>query len=125
MDAEDTGNQISVPVGPEVLGGLFDVVGNSLSDSKKEVFKALAHSQSLAKLRRPGHKTEVFQTGIKVVDLIAPFIKVEKSGFFGGAGVGKTVFLQELIRMCRGIGRSFCVCRRWRENREGNDLHRE
>ena len=98
MKVTDTGAPISVPVGKEVLGRLLNVLGDTV-DGKKEI---------VTKSRLPIHrdppefdelnvKTEVFETGIKVVDLIAPFVKGGKVGLFGGAGVGKTVLIQELI----------------------------
>jgi len=126
MEADDTGSQISVPVGPEVLGGLFDVVGNSLSDNKKKFSKHWPIHRPSPSFADQATKTEVFQTGIKVVDLIAPFIKGGKVGLFGGAGVGKTVFLQELIRnVAEESGGVSVFAGVGERTREGNDLHRE
>ena len=98
MEARNTGKPISVPVGKETLGRLFNVLGEPI-DEKGEV---------KAKMTSPIHKpapsfeeqdtsTEIFETGIKVVDLIAPYSKGGKIGLFGGAGVGKTVLIMELI----------------------------
>jgi len=122
---EDTGKMIEVPVGPEVLGNLFDVCGNVLEG--KATFKKHwpIHRPSPA-FTEQATKTEVFETGIKVVDLIAPFIKGGKVGLFGGAGVGKTVFLQELIRnVAEESGGVSVFAGVGERTREGNDLHRE
>jgi len=132
LDVEDTGEQISVPVGPEVLGNLFNVLGQPLNENSKFEIR-----NSKFKKRWPIHrsspafteqatKTEVFETGIKVVDLIAPFIKGGKIGLFGGAGVGKTVFLQELIRNTAEESGGVSVFAGVGERtREGNDLYRD
>ncbi|MBI2444454.1 MAG: F0F1 ATP synthase subunit beta [Candidatus Magasanikbacteria bacterium] len=118
---------ISVPVGPETLGRMFNVVGDSI-DGKGE-----AKTKKKYPIHRPAPefiqqstKSEVLETGIKVIDLICPFLKGGKVGLFGGAGVGKTVIIQELIRniaqehggysMFAGVGE---------RSREGNDLYRE
>jgi F-type H+-transporting ATPase subunit beta len=131
MEVEDTGEQISVPVGQEVLGNLFNVVGEPLNPSagsgQAKRFKKRwpIHRQSPAFVEQ-ATKTEVFETGIKVVDLIAPFIKGGKVGLFGGAGVGKTVFLQELIRnVAEESGGVSVFAGVGERTREGNDLHRE
>lgn len=135
MDVEDIGEQITVPVGPEVLGGLFDVCGNLLSEKANpstgsgsaKKFKTFwsIHRQS-PPLTEQTTKTEVFETGIKVVDLIAPFIKGGKIGLFGGAGVGKTVFLQELIRnVAEESGGVSVFAGVGERTREGNDLYKE
>lgn len=126
MDVEDTGEMVEVPVGQEVLGELFNVIGEPL-EGKARVFK------KRWPIHRPAPpfvdqatKTEVFETGIKVVDLIAPFIRGGKVGLFGGAGVGKTVFLQELIRnVAEESGGVSVFAGVGERTREGNDLHRE
>ena len=126
-EVEDTENQILVPVGPEVLGNIFNVVGESLEKDKKLKFKKYwpIHRASPV-FTDQATKTEVFETGIKVVDLIAPFIKGGKVGLFGGAGVGKTVFLQELIRnVAEESGGVSVFAGVGERTREGNDLHRE
>ena len=94
----DTGNPISVPVGKAALGRMMNVVGEPI-DGKGEIT-----SEELYPIHKPAPtfqdqstKTEVFETGIKVIDLLAPFLKGGKIGLFGGAGVGKTVLLMELI----------------------------
>ncbi|MEO0156145.1 MAG: F0F1 ATP synthase subunit beta [candidate division WOR-3 bacterium] len=127
MEVIDLGEPITVPVGPETLGRLFNVLGEPI-DEKGPVD---------GKLRRPVHckppafkeqstKVEILETGIKVIDLIAPIMKGGKVGLFGGAGVGKTVVVMELIRniaiehggvsVFAGIGE---------RTREGNDLYTE
>ncbi len=121
----DTEDQILVPVGPEVLGHIFDVCGNLLEG--KATFKKHwpIHRPSPAFVDQ-ATKTEVFETGIKVVDLIAPFIKGGKVGLFGGAGVGKTVFLQELIRnVAEESGGVSVFAGVGERTREGNDLHKD
>ncbi|MEK7664386.1 MAG: F0F1 ATP synthase subunit beta [Patescibacteria group bacterium] len=133
LDAEDTGSQISVPVGPEVLGNLFNVFGETLNKSadvgrpQAKTFKKFwpIHRASPAFVDQTT-KTEVFETGIKVIDLIAPFIKGGKVGLFGGAGVGKTVLLQEFIRNAAEESGGVSVFAGVGERtREGNDLHKE
>ena len=123
----DTGNPITVPVGPETLGRLFDVTGNVI-DGKGEV---------VTKKRNPIHapapkhedlstSTEVLITGIKVVDLMEPYTKGGKTGLFGGAGVGKTVLIQELIRNIATEHGGYSVFAGVGERtREGNDLYLE
>src|SRR3989344_4483538 len=98
QEVSDTGAPISVPVGQEVLGKLFNVLGERLDS--KEAGKFQKHwpiHRSAPTLDQQATKTEIFETGIKVIDLLAPFIKGGKIGLFGGAGVGKTVLLMELI----------------------------
>jgi F-type H+-transporting ATPase subunit beta len=126
LEVEDTGNQISVPVGPEVLGNLFNVIGESLNDKNKKFDKKWPIHRSAPAFTEQSTKTEVFETGIKVVDLIAPFIKGGKIGLFGGAGVGKTVFLQELIRnVAEESGGVSVFAGVGERTREGNDLYKE
>ena len=98
-EVKDSGSPISVPVGPETLGRLFDVLGNTI-DNKGDV-----KTDKVNPIHRtaPKHEdlttsTEILVTGIKVVDLMEPYTKGGKTGLFGGAGVGKTVLIQELIR---------------------------
>src|SRR3990167_3122743 len=95
QEVSDTGAPISVPVGQEVLGKLFNVLGETL-DSQPTTFKKYWPIHRAAPtLDQQSTKTEVFATGIKVIDLLAPFIKGGKIGLFGCAGVGKTVLLME------------------------------
>jgi len=126
LDVEDTGEQISVPVGPEVLGGLFNVLGHPLAGGDKKFKKRWPIHRQAPPFTEQATKTEVFETGIKVVDLIAPFIKGGKVGLFGGAGVGKTVFLQELIRnVAEESGGASVFAGVGERTREGNDLFKE
>ena len=125
MEAVNTGKSIAVPVGKETLGRLFNVLGEAI-DGKGEV-----NAKQTAPIHRPAPSfeeqetsKEIFETGIKVVDLIAPYSKGGKVGLFGGAGVGKTVLIQELINniatqhgglsVFTGVGE---------RTREGNDLY--
>ncbi|MSS43291.1 F0F1 ATP synthase subunit beta [Anaerosalibacter bizertensis] len=126
-DAVDTGEPIAVPVGKETLGRLFNVLGEPI-DEKGEV-----GAKNVSPIHKPAPSfeeqettKEIFETGIKVVDLIAPYSKGGKIGLFGGAGVGKTVLIQELINniatkhgglsVFTGVGE---------RTREGNDLYYE
>ena len=126
LEVTDTGKQIEVPVGPEVLGNIFNVLGDTLNKSDKKFSKYLPIHRQAPAFTEQATKTEVFETGIKVIDLIAPFIKGGKIGLFGGAGVGKTVLLMELIRNVAeeggGVSVFAGVCER---TREGNDLYME
>lgn len=123
----DTGKAISVPVGPTTLGRMFNVTGeviDGLGEVKSE--KKYSIHRSAPTFKEQSTKSEILETGIKVIDLICPFLKGGKIGLFGGAGVGKTVVIQELIRniaqehggysMFAGVGE---------RSREGNDLYRE
>ncbi len=125
-EAEDTGRMIEVPVGEETLGNIFDVMGRPLTTPKKPFKKYLPIHREAPKFTEQSTKTEVFETGIKVIDLICPFIKGGKVGLFGGAGVGKTVLLQELIRNVAEVGGGMSVFAGVGERtREGNDLYHE
>ena len=123
----DTGNPITVPVGPETLGRLFDVTGNVI-DGKGEV---VTEKRNPIHAPAPRHEdlstsTEVLITGIKVVDLMEPYTKGGKTGLFGGAGVGKTVLIQELIRNIATEHGGYSVFAGVGERtREGNDLYLE
>lgn len=123
-----TGEPIAVPVGPEVLGNIFDVLGRPLNpDARGKKFtKHLPIHRAAPALKDQSTKTEVFQTGIKVIDLLAPFIKGGKVGLFGGAGVGKTVLLMELIRnVAEESGGASIFAGVGERSREGNDLWHE
>ncbi len=123
---EDTGKMIEVPVGEEVLGNIFDVTGRPLTTPKKPFKKYLPIHREAPKFTEQSTKTEVFETGIKVIDLICPFIKGGKVGLFGGAGVGKTVLLQELIRNVAEVGGGASIFAGVGERtREGNDLYHD
>ncbi len=121
-----TGSPIMVPVGPEVLGNIFNVVGETLNDPLKKFKKSSPIHRSAPTFSEQSTKTEIFETGIKVVDLIAPFVRGGKVGLFGGAGVGKTVLLTELIHNVAREGKGVSVFAGVGERtREGNDLYRE
>lgn len=125
--AIDTGEPISVPVGEEVLGRLFNVLGEEI-DEKKEVKtkKSWPIHRSAPSFDVQNTKQEVLETGIKVIDLLAPFVKGGKVGLFGGAGVGKTVLIQELIRNIATEHGGYSVFAGVGERtREGNDLYHE
>lgn len=121
----DSAAPISVPVGPETLGRLFDVLGNPIDDKPAPVTK------KRYPIHRPAPKhedlstiTELLETGIKVVDLMEPYTKGGKTGLFGGAGVGKTVLIQELIRNIATEHGGYSVFGGVGERtREGNDLY--
>ncbi len=127
MVVKDTGAPISVPVGEASLGRLFNVLGETL-DGKGEVKanRTRAIHQDAPAFTEQSTKTEVFETGIKSVDLLAPFIKGGKVGLFGGAGVGKTVLIQELIHNVASQHGGYSVFAGVGERvREGNDLYHE
>jgi len=120
----DTGSSITVPVGPETLGRIFNVLGEPIDE------QGPVQTQQRYSIHRPAPSFEeqettptVFETGLKVIDLIAPFVKGGKVGVFGGAGVGKTVIIQELIRNIATEHGGFSVFSGVGERtREGNDL---
>ncbi len=125
-EVTDTGKLIEVPVGDETLGNMFDVLGNPLTETKATFKKYLPIHRDAPKFTEQATKVEIFETGIKVIDLICPFIKGGKVGLFGGAGVGKTVLLQELIRNVAEVGGGYSVFAGVGErSREGNDLYNE
>jgi len=127
ISAKDTGNPISVPVGPETLGRLFDVTGNVI-DGKGAVSadKEYPIHRSAPKHEDLSTSTEMLVTGIKVVDMMEPYTKGGKTGLFGGAGVGKTVLIQELIRNIATEHGGYSVFAGVGERtREGNDLYNE
>jgi F-type H+-transporting ATPase subunit beta len=127
VEVVDTGGPISVPVGKETLGRMIDALGNPLDN--QPVIKSKERyplHRSAPKFTDQSTKTEVFETGIKVIDLICPFVKGGKVGLFGGAGVGKTVIIQELIRNIASEHGGFSVFAGVGErSREGNDLYYE
>ncbi|MBP7846112.1 MAG: F0F1 ATP synthase subunit beta [Candidatus Pacebacteria bacterium] len=123
----DTGSPISVPVGKEVLGRLFDVVGNPIDkmDAPDTKERMPIHREAPS-FEEQSTKTEILETGIKVIDLICPFLKGGKIGLFGGAGVGKTVVIQELINnIAKNHGGYSVFAGVGERTREGNDLYRE
>ena len=128
MDAVDTGGPITVPVGEPALGRILNVIGEPVDDGlpiPKNVERWPIHRDPpLFTDLEP--KTEIFETGIKVIDLIAPFVKGGKIGLFGGAGVGKTVIIMELINnVQKGHGGRSVFCGVGERTREGNDLYLE
>ena len=127
MEVKDTGDAISVPVGVDSLGRLFNVLGDTLDggEALTKTPKRAIHQEAPAFIDQ-STKTEVFETGIKSVDLLAPFIKGGKVGLFGGAGVGKTVLIQELIHNVASNHGGYSVFAGVGERvREGNDLYHE
>ncbi|HEX6090696.1 MAG TPA: F0F1 ATP synthase subunit beta [Gemmatimonadales bacterium] len=128
MAAVDTGAAISVPVGDAALGRILNVLGEPVDGGA-----AIPASVERWPIHRPTPKfvdlepkTEIFETGIKVIDLIAPFVKGGKIGLFGGAGVGKTVVIMELINnVAKGHGGKSVFCGVGERTREGNDLYLE
>jgi F-type H+/Na+-transporting ATPase subunit beta len=127
LEVVDTGAAISVPVGEVALGRLFNVLGETL-DGGAPLTSAATKGihQDAPEFKDQSTKTEVFETGIKSVDLLAPFIKGGKVGLFGGAGVGKTVLIQELINNVATNHGGYSVFAGVGERvREGNDLYHE
>ena len=124
---KDLGTPISVPVGDKVLGRLFDVIGNTIDGKEKlENTKTYPIHRPAPKHEDLTTEAEVLVTGIKVVDLMEPYTKGGKTGLFGGAGVGKTVLIQELIRNIATEHGGYSVFAGVGERtREGNDLYRE
>lgn len=123
----DTGAPISVPVGFEVLGHMFDVLGRTIDGKEiKKTNKTYPIHRPAPSFAKQSKKVEIFETGIKVIDLICPFIKGGKVGLFGGAGVGKTVVITELIRNLAAEHGGYSVFAGVGERtREGNDLYHE
>tara|TARA_B100001121_G_scaffold16879_1_gene13486 strand:+ start:380 stop:1792 length:1413 start_codon:yes stop_codon:yes gene_type:complete len=127
QDVLDTGNPISVPVGPETLGRILNVVGEPVDERGpvKTKLKSPIH-KSAPEFIDQSTETEVLVTGIKVVDLLAPYSKGGKIGLFGGAGVGKTVLIMELINnIAKGHGGYSVFAGVGERTREGNDLYHE
>ena len=126
-EARDTGAPISVPVGKDTLGRMFNVLGEAIDDKPTPQAKnKLPIHRPAPKFKDQSTKTEVLETGIKVIDLIAPITKGGKVGLFGGAGVGKTVVITELIRnIAREHGGYSVFAGVGERTREGNDLYNE
>ncbi|MCI1945313.1 F0F1 ATP synthase subunit beta [Clostridium luticellarii] len=127
MDAVDTGSPISVPVGDQVLGRLFNMLGQPI-DEKGEIKsdKYYPIHRIAPSFEDQSVKPEMFETGIKVIDLIAPYQRGGKIGLFGGAGVGKTVIIQELINnIAKEHGGLSVFTGVGERTREGNDLYYE
>jgi len=128
MNVEDSGKPISVPVGKGTLGRMFNLLGETIDG-----ISAPVHSERMDPIHRKAPKfedqsmqAEIFETGIKVIDLVCPFVKGGKVGLFGGAGVGKTVIIQELIRnIAQEHGGYSIFAGVGERTREGNDLYHE
>ena len=127
MDAESTGAPISVPVGENTLGRIFNVLGDAIDNKPApEVEKYMPIHRKAPTFEEQSTSTEILETGIKVVDLLCPYQKGGKIGLFGGAGVGKTVLIQELIRNIATEHGGYSVFTGVGERtREGNDLWNE
>ncbi|ACV59761.1 F0F1 ATP synthase subunit beta [Alicyclobacillus acidocaldarius] len=127
VEVVDTGQPISMPVGPGTLGRIFNVLGETIDE------RGPVDAPERWPIHRPAPafgdlttKTEIFETGIKVVDLLAPYVKGGKVGLFGGAGVGKTVLIQELIHnIAKEHGGYSVFAGVGERTREGNDLYHE
>ncbi|MGE5092520.1 MAG: F0F1 ATP synthase subunit beta [Bacillota bacterium] len=128
MSVTDTGSAITVPVGDAPLGRILNVLGEPVDGGEPipATTERWAIHRPTPKFTDLEPKTEIFETGIKVIDLIAPFVKGGKIGLFGGAGVGKTVVIQELINnVQKGHGGRSVFCGVGERTREGNDLYLE
>ena len=125
MDAIATGAPISVPVGENTLGRIFNVLGEPIDNKEKpQVEEYLPIHRKAPTFEEQSTQTEILETGIKVVDLLCPYQKGGKIGLFGGAGVGKTVLIQELIRNIATEHGGYSVFTGVGERtREGNDLY--
>jgi F-type H+-transporting ATPase subunit beta len=124
MDVRDTGQAISVPVGEAPLGRILNVLGEPVDEAGPvESSERWPIHREAPKFVDLEPKTEIFETGIKVIDLIAPYVKGGKTGLFGGAGVGKTVIIMELINnIAQEHGGKSVFCGVGERTREGNDL---
>ncbi len=128
LDAFDTNAPISVPVGREVLGRMFNVLGETI-DEKGDIDPSIQRNpihRTAPTFKQQQTTSEILETGIKVVDLLCPYAKGGKVGLFGGAGVGKTVVMQELIHnIAKQHGGLSVVAGVGERTREGNDLYHE
>ena len=128
MEVIDTGKPISVPVGKETLGRVFNVLGDTIDMQKpfaQDADRSAIH-KAAPKFEDLSTSTEILETGIKVIDLLAPYLKGGKVGLFGGAGVGKTVLIQELIHnIAQEHGGISVFTGVGERTREGNDLYHE
>ncbi|MFT5359972.1 MAG: F-type H+-transporting ATPase subunit beta [Candidatus Paceibacteria bacterium] len=126
QDVEDSGAAISVPVGNAVLGRMFDVTGKPIDNMPAPKAEVSPIHREAPLFEDQSTETEVLETGVKVIDLICPFLKGGKVGLFGGAGVGKTVIIQELINnIAKGHGGYSIFAGVGERTREGNDLYAE
>ncbi|MCD4656814.1 MAG: F0F1 ATP synthase subunit beta [Planctomycetes bacterium] len=125
MEVVNTENSITVPVGPRTLGRLFNLLGETIDDGEQlpEDTPRMPIHREAPKLTELSTQSEIFETGIKVVDLLEPYAKGGKTGLFGGAGVGKTIIIQELIHnIAKKHGGYSVFCGVGERTREGNDL---
>ena len=127
MEVVDTGNPIMMPVGPNTLGRIWNVIGEPVDGREMpEIDQYMPIHHPAPAYETLTTSTEIFETGIKVVDLIQPFIRGGKIGLFGGAGVGKTVFIQELINnLAQEHGGTSVFTGVGERTREGTDLYLE
>ncbi|MBZ4218125.1 F0F1 ATP synthase subunit beta [Mycoplasma tauri] len=126
LEVLDTGKPISVPVGKQVLGRMFDVLGNPIDLKEKPKGLTVPIHATAPSYEQQKTESEIFETGIKVIDLLVPYVKGGKIGLFGGAGVGKTVLVQELINNIANEHGGLSVFAGVGERtREGNDLYNE
>jgi F-type H+/Na+-transporting ATPase subunit beta len=122
----DTGQPISVPVGDQTLGRIWNVIGDPVDGKEKASGERWPIHRDPPAFDELSPKTEIFETGIKVIDLIAPYVRGGKVGLFGGAGVGKTVLIQELIHnIAQQHGGVSVFAGVGERTREGNDLYLE
>ena len=128
LEVVDTGKPIQVPVGRATLGRIFNVLGEAVDEGEKldeDVLRESIHKDAPS-FEQQGTDSEILETGIKVVDLLAPYLKGGKIGLFGGAGVGKTVLIQELINnIAKGHGGLSVFAGVGERTREGRDLYNE
>ncbi|USN99823.1 MAG: F0F1 ATP synthase subunit beta [Phycisphaeraceae bacterium] len=127
MTISDTGASVSVPVGEKVLGRVFNLLGEPIDNRPApDISERRPIHREAPEFTELNPKTEILVTGIKVIDLLCPFVRGGKIGLFGGAGVGKTVIIQEMIaRVAREFGGYSVFCGVGERTREGNDLWRE
>ena len=125
MEVIDTGGPITVPVGKATLGRIFNLLGEIIDEGEplEEGLERWPIHRSAPTVEQLTPTTEIFETGIKVIDLLAPYARGGKVGLFGGAGVGKTVIIQELINnLAKEHGGLSAFCGVGERSREGNDL---
>ena len=127
MTCEDTGSPVKVPVGENVLGRVFNLLGEPIDKrGPAKASKMMPIHREPPEFNQLNPNTEILPTGIKVIDMLCPFVRGGKIGLFGGAGVGKTVIIQEMIaRVAREFGGYSVFCGVGERTREGNDLWRE
>jgi F-type H+-transporting ATPase subunit beta len=126
IEVVDTGKQISVPVGRQTLGRIFNVIGEAIDNKPFQAGEVAEIHNTAPKFFEQSTDQKILETGIKVIDLLAPYLKGGKIGLFGGAGVGKTVLIMELINNIAKAHGGFSVFAGVGERtREGNDLYHE